>query len=350
MTEGTTEMKLQRMKIVLMNIVLWPMLASQVWLLRTRTLLSLTSLSLSSRSLLLLTFLSLAPLQVVHAGIPESLSHLPLKTTGGQVVRLKDFKGKKPVYLKFWASWCGPCMKEMPHFQKIQAAYGDELAVISVNLGVNDSLQDAQAVVKRFGLTMPLIVDHDGQLAQQFKFVGTPYHLLFDRQLNLVHRGHKDDESLNHKIELLATQKTVDKLPEGTLDTAEPELMIPNFSSQDTALFFTATWCDWYLEATRPQASQNCIQSQKAFNHLVKMYPKVNWVVVASRLWTGEKDLKDYVKKYQIAANSLLDKSNKTFAKYEIQHFPTLLFFRAGQEVFRTTQVKQNADWDKVFL
>lgn len=298
-------------------------------------------------TLVFTSLLSIALPNAAHATLPEPLLNMKFRMDDGKVLKLKEYLGKKPVYLKFWASWCGPCMKEMPHFQKIQATYGDELAVISVNLGINDTIEDAHAVVKRFGLTMPLVFDRDGQLAQAFKFVGTPYHLLFDRQLNLVHRGHKDDEPLNHKIQLLAKRKVVDVLPENTLVTSEPELVIPTLSSkessQDTAVFFTATWCDWYLAESKPKASQNCIQSQKVFNQLVQDYPKVNWVVVASRLWTGEKDLNDYAKKYNIVAPSLLDKSNKTFAKYQIKQFPTLLYFKAGEEVFRTSRLASAA-------
>ena len=44
----------------------------------------------------------------------------------GREVKLSDFRGRG-VVLNFWASWCGPCKSEMPHFQEAYEAYGEEL-------------------------------------------------------------------------------------------------------------------------------------------------------------------------------------------------------------------------------
>ncbi|CIV70941.1 thioredoxin [Streptococcus pneumoniae] len=43
-----------------------------------------------------------------------------LQSMDGKEVKLSDFKGKK-VYLKFWASWCGPCKKSMPELMELAA-------------------------------------------------------------------------------------------------------------------------------------------------------------------------------------------------------------------------------------
>lgn len=46
--------------------------------------------------------------------------------------KLSDFRGK-PVYVNFWASWCGPCIIELPEMQSLLDEHGDDLAVIAVN-------------------------------------------------------------------------------------------------------------------------------------------------------------------------------------------------------------------------
>jgi len=46
--------------------------------------------------------------------------------------RLSDFRGR-PVYVNFWATWCVPCLIELPDIQELQARHEDELVVIAVN-------------------------------------------------------------------------------------------------------------------------------------------------------------------------------------------------------------------------
>ena len=48
--------------------------------------------------------------------------------------RLSDFRGKT-VYVSFWASWCGPCKRELPDIQELQERHPDDLVVIVVNRG-----------------------------------------------------------------------------------------------------------------------------------------------------------------------------------------------------------------------
>lgn len=278
------------------------------------------------------------------AEISKDLSSLPIPLVGGKVVSLDKYKDVKPVYLKFWATWCQPCMKEMPHFQEVQDNYGDSIEIISINLGINDTIEDVNKVVSKFGLTMPLAIDEGGKLAQAFKFVGSPYHLLFDRNMNLVHRGHNANESLDNKLALLSNKKPINPVSPTVLNESEPELVIPKLNTGFSGIFFTATWCDWYLKDTRPEASENCSGSQEEFNKLVSMYPSVNWVLVVSRLWTAESDLMTYSRKYKVPVSGYVDLSNKMFMHYSISTFPTFVLLNNGVEAYRTTKLKSNGE------
>lgn len=266
----------------------------------------------------------------------------PIKITSGESITLSDYKGKKPVYLKFWASWCGPCMREMPHFQNAHETFGSSIQFISINLGINDSLDDLNRVVKKFDLTMPTTIDDDGRLAQTFKFVGTPYHLLFDKNMNLVHRGHKANETLDNKLALVSTDKDIEHLSNSVFLENEKELVVTGENDRPTGLFFTATWCDWYLKDTKPLVAENCVTSQIEFNKIVTKHPKVNWVLVVSSLWTGESDLTDYHKKFETPISGAIDKSNKTFVKFGVKDFPTLILINNGAEIYRTSQLPEN--------
>ena len=222
-------------------------------------------------------------------------------------------------------------------FQHVQEDYGRQVEVISINIGINDNLADVDKVIERFGLTMPTVIDSSGDIAQAFRFIGTPYHLLFDKEMNLIHRGHKANESLDNKLALVSQVKPVERLDITELNENEIELPIDLTDGQYHALFFTATWCDWYLKDSRPQYSKNCITAQQQVNQLAKQFPDIKWQGVISRLWTGEKDLRDYKKKYKISHPVAVDNSNGLFNQFEVQDFPTLLIVKDGKVLHRVS-------------
>lgn len=78
----------------------------------------------------------------------------------GNEVKLSDMRGK-PVVLNFWATWCGPCKSEMPHFQNLYVEYGDRVEFMMVNL--TDGAQETQADVEEYitenGYTFPVYCD-----------------------------------------------------------------------------------------------------------------------------------------------------------------------------------------------
>ena len=78
----------------------------------------------------------------------------------GTPVRLSDFFGK-PIVLNFWASWCGPCQMEMPHFQEMYEKLGDEVVFLMVNVtgGGIDSKADALRFIQSGGYTFPVFFD-----------------------------------------------------------------------------------------------------------------------------------------------------------------------------------------------
>ena len=121
----------------------------------------------------------------------------------GQPLRLEQFRGRV-VLLNFWATWCGPCIQEIPVFSRWQRKYG--AAGLQV-LGV--SMDDDDAVVKRFAakhaIPYPLLMG-DAKLGESFGGVyGLPQSLLIDARGKIVFRkvGELNLEALRSQIQAL---------------------------------------------------------------------------------------------------------------------------------------------------
>lgn len=262
---------------------------------------------------------------------------LPVKTLEGQTQLLSSMMTNKPVYLKFWASWCKTCIKEMPHFQEMQARIGSDIDIISINIDINETDQKIQHIINKFGLSMPTVKDSQGKLAKELKFVGTPYHVLINTQGNVVHKGHLAGKKLDKKLTLLANDP-MSKIPQvELLDIQGKTLQLSHSNNELSVLFFTATWCDWYLKETRPVMSKACIKGQHDFNTLVTNNPKVKWQVITSHLWTGPKELQEYITKFEVSAPAAIDTTGDLFFAYGIKSYPTAVVLK-GQKVIFTTQ------------
>ena len=70
-----------------------------------------------------------APVQQIAVG--KDAPDFTLQSMDGKEVKLSDYKGKK-VYLKFWASWCGPCKKSMPELMELAAKPDRDFEILSV--------------------------------------------------------------------------------------------------------------------------------------------------------------------------------------------------------------------------
>lgn len=271
------------------------------------------------------------------SNLPEELLNAPIQLISGETVNLANYKGNKPVYLKFWATWCQPCRKQMPHFEHVQKLYGDKIEIIGINLGLNDDLEAVNSTIEEFNLTMPMAIDRNGDLAQKFRLIGTPYHLVFDKHMNLIHKGHDADQSLDNKLSLIAQTKTSATIDSSVLIENESNISVNANDGKVHALFFTATWCDWYLKDSRPKSSEACAIAQKNINTLYSIYPEYSWLGAVSRLWTGDKDLLEYQKKYSIEHPIEIDKSNGLFYQYNVTDLPTLLLIKNNKIIERIT-------------
>ena len=104
----------------------------------------------------------------------------------GTPVRLADFKGRV-VVLNFWATWCAPCIREMPSLDRLQPALRDRgLAVLAVSID-RGGAKVIRPFAKRLGLEhLGLYHDDEGALFQAFGVTGLPTTFLIDRRGQIV--------------------------------------------------------------------------------------------------------------------------------------------------------------------
>lgn len=100
----------------------------------------------------------------------------------GEKFVLSENSGKV-VLLNLWATWCGPCVEEMPAFEKLNSEYGDDVAIICVNCV--ESKDTVNAFVKENGYTFPIAYDLDGIITSKYPTQGIPYTLVIGKDGNI---------------------------------------------------------------------------------------------------------------------------------------------------------------------
>lgn len=131
-----------------------------------------------------------------------------LKDLNGQVVNSDQLKGKV-VVVDFWATWCGPCVHEIPGYVSLQKKYGQEGLVI-----VGASLDQAgpavvKAFVARHGINYTIVMADEGAVAAFGGVEAIPTTFLIDREGQIRDRkvGAEDSAEYARKVAAVMAEK-----------------------------------------------------------------------------------------------------------------------------------------------
>jgi thiol-disulfide isomerase/thioredoxin len=117
----------------------------------------------------------------------------------GQSVHLEDLRGR-PVLINFWATWCIPCVTEMP---LIQAAYADSQGQFAV-LGVNadEPVGDIQDFLGKMDLSFDILLDPGGKVDSLYRLRGYPTSYFLDKDgiIRAIHIGQLSESQLNRYL------------------------------------------------------------------------------------------------------------------------------------------------------
>jgi len=125
---------------------------------------------------------------------------IALPNFAGETVRISDFEGQ-PLVVNYWASWCLPCLVEMPGFEEVYQSRKGSLEFLGINLA--DDPTNALLVVADTGVTYPLAIDQDGSSYTEFGGFAMPTTIFISSEGNIfeVYSGELSAGQLEARIE-----------------------------------------------------------------------------------------------------------------------------------------------------
>lgn len=224
--------------------------------------------------------------------------------------------------------------------------YGDRIAIVAVNLGLNDSVAAVREFQAAHQLTVPIAID-DGGLAELFHVAVTPQHILIDRAGVVRHVGHGATAELDRVVESLldddAAATAPARRPQPPADAPLSLTLLDGSTftlearrGRPVALSFVKASCDTYLAESRPAMARDCAAHARAIEALRRTAPEVEWVSVALPVWATSKTLVRYRERLGLSSPIGLDETGAWFHRFRVRDVPTTLFFDArGAEVAR---------------
>jgi thiol-disulfide isomerase/thioredoxin len=265
----------------------------------------------------------------------------------GGTIDLTSSYGRKPVYLKLWATYCLPCRAQMPGFDKIYEAHGDRMQIVAVDVGVGDDAGKVRQFAADAKMRMPVAID-DGSLVSWLQLEATPFHVLIGLDGRIAYAGHKDGPPLDAAIERVlagsVTHSRVDTTPVTAVAVLKPGDLVPaidlrgsngasvRFTSGATgrprAVLFTAVWCETYLKDTEPDTVDGCRRAREQVDALSRA-GTIDWLGVVAHLWTTPKSLAAYEARLKPSVPMAVDSDGQAFRVFGIRRLPAVALIGA---------------------
>ena len=134
--------------------------------------------------------------------ISEDVLSVSFALNEGRNTTLKELVSEKnqPLVVNFWATWCAPCLEELPMFESVHNRIGHEVTFLVVN--VSDSPTKANELIADAGISYQMGRDPEGNFLVGLGIVGLPATVFIDSEGTIVdvHMGQISDADLDKKI------------------------------------------------------------------------------------------------------------------------------------------------------
>ena len=142
------------------------------------------------------------------AKAPPKLPDFTLETVEGDRFTLSDHVGKSVIVLSFWATWCAPCLEELPHLQKLyEAEKANGLVIVALSMDEPTTVAEVAPTARRLGLTMPVALDTEQRAVRLYnRSRDAPMTVVINRAGQIVksHAGYNPGDEVALADELRA--------------------------------------------------------------------------------------------------------------------------------------------------
>lgn len=274
-----------------------------------------------------------------------------LRTVDGSSIDLGALYGKRPVYLKFWATWCSICLEQMPQSSRLYRKYGERITVVAVNAGFSETDAAVRTVRDVYRLPMPVAID-DGSLGRRLNLRVTPQHVVIGADGRILHVGHKHDEQLIAALERAASGHIAAAAPslaprgaspsqgEGSdvrglaVTTIDGRRAALGQAGRPQALVFFSPWCESYLRDSRPRTAQACARVRQESERLARS-GDIDWFAISGPVWSSTGELAEYARTRKTRIPLALDSTGEVFAAFGIRDIPAVVLLDAAGRVVR---------------
>ena len=120
----------------------------------------------------------------------------------GSKFELYELRGK-PVILNFWATWCPPCVREMPNLQNFYDKHSNKIIVIGVNLGEKNTT--IQKFINKINVTFPIVLDKNKEIEKKYNLIIRPTTYFIDENGIIVDKklGELKKEEIEERAQKL---------------------------------------------------------------------------------------------------------------------------------------------------
>lgn len=139
---------------------------------------------------------TLLAVPVIAADATGPAAEFNLQSRSGSTVSLSSLKGQV-VLINFWATWCGPCRKEMPLLEQIQKKYAP-LGFTMLGINVEEDPRLMEAFLNDVPVSFPVLLDPANGVSKLYNVSAMPSTVIVDRRGNVrfIHQGYvPGDES-----------------------------------------------------------------------------------------------------------------------------------------------------------
>lgn len=134
----------------------------------------------------------------------------------GKLHKLSDYRGK-PVIVSFWATWCPPCLREIPQLNRAWKKLKDE-DVVMLFVNINEGIETIEAYEKKVPIHLTILRDETAGQLHNWNMIGLPAAFIVDPEGRVVYQAlaerEWDSDAILNKVRALKTKTSVKEIKE----------------------------------------------------------------------------------------------------------------------------------------